>query len=340
MIDRDRMTRRRFLAASAVAGGAAGSARAQQPGKVYRVAILARGEPVSDLAETSPLRYWRVWHEEMRRRGYAEGQNLILERRSAEGDVRRLPALVREIASLKPDVIFASAHDSVGAFKAAATAIPIVGITGDPVRSGFVTSLARPGGNITGFSVDAGTDLVAKRIALLKEVVPSMSRLAVLIPRQHWEAWMGDKNREAARRLGIAIIGATLEAPVNDQAYRRAFAGMIRDRADSIQVEIVAENVVHRRLIAELAADARLPAIYGWRDNVEAGGLMAYAFDPPDIFRRAAGYIDRILRGAKPAELPFEQPTKFELVINLKTAKALGLAVPESLLLQATEVIE
>jgi putative tryptophan/tyrosine transport system substrate-binding protein len=188
--------------------------------------------------------------------------------------------------------------------------------------------------------MDAGAEIFAKRMVLLRETVPKTYRLAAMLLRQHWESWVGDEIREAARRLGITIIGTVLEAPINELAYRRAFEVMIQKGADSFFMTPSPENVVHRRLIAELAAQAGLPAMYSWRDNVEAGGLMAYAIDVPDIFRRAAGYIDLILKGSRPAEMPFQQPTKFELIINLKTAKALGLTVPESILARADAVIE
>src|SRR5262249_917699 len=180
---------------------------------------------------------------------------------------------------------------------------------------------------------------IAKRLALFKEAVPAASRLAALMLRYFWES--GEEDfRQAARRAGIAILGAPLDSPVDEQAYRRAFAAIVRERADSILVSAQAENAVHRRLIAELAAAGRLPTVCSLRENVEAGGLMAYAFDSVDTWRRVAGYVDLILKGAKPGELPFQQPAKFELIINLKTAKALGLTIPPALLARADEVIE
>jgi putative ABC transport system substrate-binding protein len=332
--------RREFISVLWGAASAPLVARAQVPGKAYRLAILTRAEPVANLHETSSHRNWRTWHQELRRLGYSEGRNLHIERRSAEGDLRRLPELVRHIVQWKPDAIFAPNQDGAEALKAATVKIPVVAVTSDPIRSGLAATLARPGGNVTGFSMDAGAEIFAKRMALLKETAPTTSRLAALLLRQHWETWIGDELREAARRLGITLIGALLEAPVNELAYRRAFATMRQERADSALVSPSPENVVHRRLIAELAAQAGLPMMYSWRDNVEAGGLVAYAVDVPDIFRRAAGYIDRVLKGANPAEMPFQQPSKFELVLNLKTAKALGLTIPQSILARADEVIE
>ena len=316
------------------------SARAQPPGKVYRVAILAGGDSIADLSETSGLRHWRAWHQELRRLGYAEGANLVIDRRSTEGDRRRVPELVREIVSLRPDVVIVPPPDLVEALRHATTAIPIIAFPADPVRSGFATSLARPGGNITGFTIDAGPEIIGKRMALLKEAVPATTRLAALMLRQYWDGWIGDAYRESARRLGISIVGAPLDAPVNEQAYRRTFAAMVHERVDAVVVSAQSEHYAHRRLIAELAAEARLPTMHSWREHVEAGGLMAYTIDLVDVWRRAADYIGQILKGARPAEMPFQQPTRFELVVNLKTAKTLGITIPPAILLRADEVIE
>ena len=338
------ISRREIIGALAFAGGAAAgwpfAARAQQPGKIYRLAVLTRPGQGNDLTDTTGLRYWRAWREELQRLGYVEGKNLVVERREAEGEAQRMHDLVRHIATFKPDAIFAPAQNIAIALKAAATTIPIVMIAVDPVESGVVASLARPGGNITGFSLSAGPELVAKRFALLKEVVPTISRIAVLMLRTFWEGRFGDMNRDAARQVGITAIGAPFDSPADEREFRRVFAAMLRDRPDSLYLTAQPELLVHRRLIAELAAEARLPAISFYREHAEAGGLMAYSVDLDDIFRRAAGYVDRIFKGANPAEMPFEQPTRFELVINLNTAKALGLTVPPSILARADEVIE
>ncbi len=334
------MRRRKFLAcASALALMRAGSAPAQSPGKVYRIAILSAAVPIADMAETGHADY-RAFLEELRRLGYVEGQNLALERRSAEGDRRRLPALGREAVALKPDAIFSVDNFAIRALKAATPTIPIVAVAVDPVGVGFAASLVRPGGNVTGFSVGAGWEVIGKRVELLKRAVPTASRMAALWPRGFWEGRAGEVFREAAKRAELTPVDAPLDSPVGEGEYRRAFAAMVRDRVDSLYVTAASENSVHRRLIAELAAEAKLPAIYFHREAVEVGGLMAYAIDSIDIYRRAAGYIDRILKGADPAEMPIQQPTKYELLINMKTAKALGLAIPPSLLGIADEVIE
>ena len=313
---------------------------AQPAAKMHRLAIFAGGESTADLNGSSGLRHWREWSQELHRLGYAEGRNLVIYRRSTEGDWRRASEIVREIVNLKPDVIFTPRQDALDAVKSATTTIPIVAIASDPVRLGYAASLARPGGNITGFAFDTGMEIYAKRLELLKEAVPGTSRVAQLALRHYWEGWNGSQVQMAAQRVGIEVIGAPLDAPVNDQTYQRAFATLMRDRADAVAVWPQSENILHGRLIAELAVQARLPTMCVLRENVDAGGLMTYSVDWSDMLRRAAGYIDLILKGADAATLPFQQPTKFELVINLKTAKALGLTIPPSILARADEVIE
>jgi putative ABC transport system substrate-binding protein len=225
--------------------------------------------------------------------------------------------------------------------KTMAAAVPAVAITVDPVGSGVAASLARPGGNVTGFSVDAGSlEFISKRLELFRQAVPTASRLAWLTPRRTLDLPIGNMTREAFRMAGMTLIDTVLEAPIDAAAYRHAFASMTAARVDALWAATVGENLEHRRLIAELTAASRLPSMVGWRENVESGGLMSYGNDVTDTFRRSATYVDRVLKGAKPAELPFQQPTKFELVINLKTAKILGLTIPPSLLARADEVIE
>jgi putative ABC transport system substrate-binding protein len=239
-----------------------------------------------------------------------------------------------------PDVIFAAAQNIAEAFKSPATTIPVVTTALDPVGIGLVASLARPGGNVTGLSLDAGLETLAKRVALLKEAVPKVSRLAIMSLRQYWEGTYSSPMRDAARQVGLTAIGAPLDAPMNEAMYRRLFAHIARDGGDSIYVSPSVENLSYAQLIADLAVEARLPTMCFWRENAQAGGLMAYAVDLAERWRHAAGYIDRILKGAKPADLPIDQPTKFELVVNQKTAKALGLIIPPSIFARADEVIE
>jgi putative ABC transport system substrate-binding protein len=332
--------RRDFIS---ILGGAAAwplASTAQQPNRAYRLTVLTRDGQGADAREAASVRPWQAWRDELRDRGYVEGQNLLIDRHSIVSDRQRARELVREIVARKPDLIFAPAQNAVEALKAATTTIPIVGVVADPVGSKFAASLARPGGNITGFSIDAGLETMIKRFALLKEVVPTISTMATLAPRAVWEGRFGPLLQEAALQVGVTMIGAPLDSPVGAQEYRRAFSQMVKNRIDGFYATPSLEHIVHRQLIADLAAEAKLPGIFFYRENAEAGGLMSYAVDLVVIFRDAAGYIDRILKGANPAEMPFQQPAKLELIINLKTAKALGLTVPEPLLARAAEVIE
>jgi putative ABC transport system substrate-binding protein len=334
------MKRRGFLATSFAAIAAPRAASGQQSSRVYRVAILTVAETPAELSQATKRRDWRAWQDELRQLGYTEGRNLLIARRTAEGDARRLPDLAREIVGLEPDAIFAATNRAVSAFTAAKTTIPIVAIVADPVGFGFAASLARPGGNVTGFSIDTGSELVQKHMELLREVVPAATRMAFLAPRSVWDGGYGAVMRGAGQAAGITVVAALLEPPVEDAKYRGVFATMMRNRVDALYVMTGPENTLHHRLIAGLAAEAKLPAIYFRREFADAGGLMTYAVDFVDMNRRAAGYIDRILKGSNPAEMPFQQPAKFELIINLKTAKDLGLTVPETILARADEIIE
>jgi putative ABC transport system substrate-binding protein len=334
------MDRRQFLLT--VSGGALGAplaGEAQDVEKIYRIAIVNPSRPVTDMTEGGQ-RYYRVLFSELRRLGYIEGKNLAVERRSGEGRTERYSDLAREVVQLRPDLIYANSAQLVWAFKAATTTIPIVGTTDDPIASGLVASLARPGGNVTGFSVTAGDEILAKNLELLRAAVPRASRVAFLLRRAAWEGRYGQVMRAAAQHAGVTLVGAPLSDPIQEPEYRRAFGTMTRERVQALVVSDHAENIAHHRLIVELAAQGRLPAIYPSRDFADIGGLMVYGFDFADIWLGAAGYIDRILRGANPAELPYQQPTRFELLINMKTAKALGLTIPPSLLARADQVIE
>jgi len=309
-------------------------ASARSPDGVPRVGYLNPG------SASDPLRQRRLeaFRQGLRELGYVEGQNIALESRWAEGKYDRYPALVADLLRLKVDVIVAVGGAATQAAQHVAGTTPIVmSIVIDPLRSGLVPSLARPGGNITGLS-NMASDLVGKQLELLKEVVPKVSRVALL-----WNAANpggAPQLREAeaaARALGVRL--QTLEARVPPE-IDSAFEAMIRERAGALVVlpDPIFGN--QRIQIAELAAKRRLPSVFGVRESVEAGGLMAYSANLLDLERRAATYVDRILKGAKPAELPVEQPTKFELVINLKTAKAIGLTMPPSVLVRADRVIE
>jgi putative tryptophan/tyrosine transport system substrate-binding protein len=249
------------------------------------------------------------------------------------------PDLVRQIVSRNPDLIIAFNNFLVLDVKAATSTIPIVGIFARPVESGIVPSLARPGGNITGVSTDAGLDLQAKRMQLLKEALPQMSKLGILYTRNLFEHY-GGEIREEALRNSVSIVGPRLEWPTDEQEYHRVFLAFAEEGAEGLVVADQSEHFVHRRLIVELAAKHRLPTIYVYPPFVEAGGLMSYGIDLSDLGHRVADMVDQILKGAKPADIPIFLPTKFELSINLKTAKTLGIELPPLLVARADHVIE
>jgi putative ABC transport system substrate-binding protein len=312
-----------------------GTVAAQPPAKVPRVGYLNPGSP-SDPARQRRLEAFR---QGLRDLGYVEGQNIAIESRWAEGKYDRYPALVADLVHSKVDIIVAVGGAATQAAQQATRTIPIVmSVVIDPVGSGLVASLARPGGNATGLTMMA-SDLVGKQFQLLKEVVPKVSRVALLTnPANPASAPFVREAEVAARALGVRL--QTLEAR-DPQEIDSAFAAMTRERAGALVV--LADAILglnQRRQITELATKRRLPAVYGVREYAEAGGLMAYGANLRDLERRAATYVDKILKGAKPADLPVEQPTKFELVINLRTAKAIGLTIPPSLLQRADRIID
>ena len=311
------------------------AAEAQAPTKVYRIGGLGNSPPTSPQA--GPL--WEALAEGLRERGYTEGENLVIERRWAEGRVERFPSLAAELVSLKVDLIVVASTQGALAAKQATRLIPIVMLyVLSPVESGLVASLARPGGNVTGVAWAAGAEIVGKHLELLKEAIPKVSRVAVLSnPIYPPDAVLRREAQSAAGLLGLTLQVYEVRDP---NELESTFTAMTKARAGGLLVLPAPFAFVHTRRIVDLAAKSRLPAVYPFRESVEAGGLMAYAANGPDMFRRAATYVDKILKGANPADLPVEQPTKFELVINLKTAKALGLTIPQSLLIRADEVIQ
>jgi putative ABC transport system substrate-binding protein len=301
------------------------------------MAIIAPSGPISNLTETGNL---PGLFPELRRLGYVEGQNLTIERRSAGEHPEQLPELVREVIALKPDVIFTPSGRVLLQIKAAGTTVPAVGSTSDPVGYGLAASLARPGGNITGISVDTGVEIFGKRLELLRELVPSAKTVAFLTPRDGWDNILGKAAKEAAARAGLSLVGPPLDTPIGEAEYRRVFAAMMEQRPDALLVSDYNENMTHRRLIADLARVHRLPAVYPFRAFAEDGGLLAYAPDLLDLQRHAATMIDTILRGGKAGDIPFYQPTRFQMFINLRSARDIGLDVPPALLTMADEVIE
>jgi len=307
--------------------------------------LCAQTQPVHRIGylDGTPLRTntarIEAFRQGLRELGYVEGQNLAIEWRFAEGDVARLPGLAAELVRLKVDVIVTGGAGDIRPATDATTTIPIVmAPDSDPVESGFVTSLARPGGNVTGLST-LHPAISAKRLEILKEMLPRASRVALF----GTSTWAG--NARALRQTEQAAKALSVKLQYVDVLHAKDFATAFRAAAD-VKTEAVIMLVwgpvlgPRRREIAEMAVKSRLPTIYRERESVEAGDLMAYGPNIPDLFRRAASYVDKVLKGAKPANLPVEQPTKFELVINMKTAKALGLTIPQSVLVRADELIQ
>ncbi len=330
------MDRRRFV------GGVAGgllvwpvAARAQQAAKVPRIGMLLPGTALSP-GQPSPL--LDAFRGGLRDLGYVEGQNVIIEYRWSDGRDERFAELANDLVRLNVAVIVTQATPAVQAAKAATGTIPVVmAFAGDPVGIGVAASLARPGANITGLSsLDAALD--GKRIELLKEAVPGLKRIAILWSSNDSGMTLAVSRVEvAARALGLSVESLAVREP---DAFPGAFDAARSGQSQAIIVTAQPFIQRHRAQILDLVAKHRMPAMYTLRGFVDAGGLMAYGPSLPDLFRRAAGYVDKILRGAKPADLPIQQPTKFELVINLKAAKALGITIPQSVLLRADDVIQ
>ena len=323
------MRRREFIAAL---GGLAAwplIARAQQNVKAYRVGFFSAGS-------AGPSDF--VFSDALREFGWIEGKNIIIERLYAENRMDRLPELAAELVSRNVDVIVAAGTLAPLALKRATTTIPIVmAAAGDPLGSGLVASLAHPGGNVTGLSLMA-PDLGGKRLQMLKELLPAVSHVSVLWNAANpYPALVFKETQDAGQSLGIQIQSAAVRNP-ND--FDDAFAAAIGAHADALITVEDPLTVNYRKQIADFAIKSRLPTMHGIKEFVVVGGLMSYGANIPDLFRRSAGYVDRILKGGKPADMPVQQPTKFEFVINLKTAKALGLDVPATLLARADEVIE
>jgi len=307
--------------------GAPLAAEAQQAAKVPRVGVLQVWSSVDPVVE--------LIRQSLREVGYVEGQNIVIEFRLAEGKAERLPALAAELVQLKVDAILTFGDPGIRAAQQATRTIPIVGATDDLVGAGLVASFARPGGNTTGVSILA-SELNVKRLELLNQALPGVSRIAAL-----WDPGTGTfhlKGLEAAARsLGVELQVLEVRRP---EDFRRAFEAAKKGHAGALNVLASPFLYGHRQTIIDLAAKNRLPAIYQWREMPEAGGLMSYGPTLSELLRLCAAVLNKILKGAKPSDLPVEQPTKFELVINLKTAKALGLKIPQSVLIRADEVIQ
>jgi putative ABC transport system substrate-binding protein len=327
------MKRRAFIAGLGCSMiSVSGAAEAQAPSKVYRIGVLS---PTGPFTETSP--FGAPLLHELAQQGYAQGAGAEFEHRAADGHLERLPHLVEELAASKVDVLITGGYPPALAAKQNGT-IPAVAFgAGDPVRTGLVESLARPGGNLTGIS-DVSAELTPKRMDLLKQLVPTLKRVAML-----WNAAdLGMTARYTASETGAKAMGISVQAlgVREPEDFGQAFAAMEREPPDAILMVSDSLTMLNRKRIFEFAAEHRLPAIYEFDFVVREGGLMSYAPDLNETFTRVACLVDRVLKDAKPADLPFEEPTRFNFTFNLKTAKALGLAVPPTLLALADEVIE
>jgi putative ABC transport system substrate-binding protein len=306
---------------------------AEAQGKVVRIGLLdfSASNPSSDAR-------WKALRERLRELGYVEGQNVVFEPRWGNTQANRLPGLAAELVTLKVDIIVTATGEAGLAAKRATSSIPIVIATSpDPVRLGLVTSLARPGENVTGV-ISLSSDLTGKRLELLKQMIPRAARVAVLgDPDNRSSEFIMRDAESVAKSLGVVVQSVDARGPADFDA---AFSAMKRARADAVILAVNTPFIAHRRRLAELAVSHRLPMMAAAREYAEAGALLSYGTDYPDRFRRAATYVDKILKGAKPGDLPIEQPTKFELVINLKTAKLIGLTIPQSVLGRADELIQ
>jgi putative ABC transport system substrate-binding protein len=329
------MERRWFI--EVIAGGllaAPLTAEAQQASRVWRIGLLDYASP-----DPARLAWWRALQDRLRELGYVEGQNVVFQPRWGNGQVSRLQGLATELVAAKVDILVTAGNPAALAAKQVTSSIPIVTANGpDPVELGLVASLARPGGNVTGMT-SISSELSAKRLGLLKEMIPQVSRVAALWDRAARGSALNVRDTEvAARSLGITLQSVAVRPDPRD--YDAAFVAMKRAGAGAVVVVQSSAFFSSYQRITDLALTHRLPSVGGSKEYAEAGGLISYGADYPDLFRRAAVFVDKILKGAKPADLPVEQPTKFELVINLKTAKSLGLTIPQSLLQRADEVIQ
>jgi len=332
------ISRRGFLGGSVALLAAPLAAEAQQAAKVYRIGVLA-------IVPTPPMQ--DTFLHSLRERGYVEGENVAFEWRWSQGKSERFADFATELVRLKVDVIVTVSNQAAQAARQATSTIPIVMMTSaSPERIGLVASLARPGGNVTGLTVDTGPEIAEKMLQLLKEAAPRISRVAVLLTTRpvgterrllHDGGIQLSKLEAAAERLGITLQVVT---SASRSEFEDAFAVIAAGQADALFVSNSAVSFLHRRLILEFALKRGIAGVYPFREFAEDGGLLTYGVDLRDMVRRSTIYLDRILKGARPGDLPVEQPTKFELLINLKTAKALGLTIPPSLLQRADQVIE
>jgi putative tryptophan/tyrosine transport system substrate-binding protein len=334
------MRRREFitlLGGAATAWPLAAWAQQTQRGS-YRIAMLHPSHPVTELTENSSLPYYRAFFDELRRLGYIEGRNLTVERYSVEGHVENSSAIARSAASRNPDLIFTIGDLLVRALREATSTVPIVVLTRDPVAEGLIQSLARSTGNITGVTAVVAPEIYAKRVQLLREIVPTLSKVGILMVPEPGN--FETQTRQIVQTAGVAVVEPTRVESNSDTEYRRVLTAISQAGAEALLINDHVQHVTKRQVIIEQALKLNLPTIYTSRSFVEAGGLMAYGFEVTEILRQGARQIDKVLKGSNPGDIPFYQPVKFELVINLKAAKEIGLTVPPSMLSLADELIE
>ena len=327
--------RRRDLLAAAMSIAGAADGLAQPAGKVPRLAIVSPSEPAALMVGEGN---YRLLFEDLRRRGRIEGKTLAIDRYGQEHFAGGQPALLETVLRSKPDVIYTIA--AADFIKSIPTTVPVVALTGDPIAAGLVQSLARPGGNITGMSVDVGPLLHDKRIELLRETFPAMSDLIYVNLRRYWEEAGGSTMRIAAEKAGIRLLPKLVDLPTSEEGYRRAISESARAGGNAIMIGDSPPALRYRSAIVAAVTETKLPAMYTFPESVEVGGLMAYSFDLKELNLRAAENIDAILRGTHPGDIPYYQATTFRLSINLATAKALGITFPLSILGRADLVIE
>lgn len=316
------------------------AARAQQSWKQKRIAFVHSGIPAEQLTETAGPLWVRRFYETLRKLGDLEGDNLVVERYSAEGRTDHLTALAGTVVSRKPDVIVTNLHALVMAFTQATSEIPIVAIAGTSIWGGLGRSLAHPGGNLTGVSINAGNEITGKRLEILKETIPSLTNVAYLASaRAAWEDDAGLSARQAGSRLGVSVSGI-FPAEFNETQIRHTFDMMTQQQFEAVLIDEGGGFLAQRVLIVELAEKHRVPICYPYRDYVDLGGLIAYAPDLGELAQRLADNVHQILNGARPGDIPIYQPTRFQLVVNLKAAKTLGLTITQSISARADEIIE
>jgi putative ABC transport system substrate-binding protein len=307
--------------------------------KIYRLAIAHPSRPVSDLTETGP-EFFRVLFGQLARLGYIEGANLRVERYSAAGRSDQFIQIAKIVARSNPDVVFVVSVRFAAQFKNATRTVPIVALTTDPLRLGLAQSLARPERNVTGVVTDNGVQVWDKQLEFLTAIVPTASKLAYLAPRAVWDNELATSIRAAAKRAGVELFPAVLNDPIHELEYERVFAVMQQQGIDGLVVSDASENYANDKLIIKMCEQARLPAVYPNELFARDGGLISYGNETAELARHAVQQITKIFNGKKPADIPFYQPTKLKLIINLKTAKSLGVTIPQWLFARADEVIE